>query len=96
MSFILKLTVLILIFFYIFYSENYTINFQALHHQFVASALAVKLGHEINPDFQIGCMIAYMCGYPSTCNPMYILKAQQHDQMKNMLCGDVQVRGYYP
>ena len=41
-------------------------------------------------------MIAYMCGYPRTCNPIDILKAQQHDQMKNMLCGDVQVRGYYP
>ncbi|WP_238917187.1 glycoside hydrolase family 1 protein [Clostridium sp. YIM B02555] len=72
------------------------VRFQALHHQFIASALAVKLGHEINPDFKIGCMIAYMCGYPSTCNPMDILKAQQYDQMKNMLCGDVQVRGYYP
>lgn len=72
------------------------VRFQALHHQFVASALAVKLGHEINPNFKIGCMIAYMCGYPSTCNPLDILEAQHHDQMKNMLCGDVQVRGYYP
>ena len=72
------------------------VRFQALHHQFVASALAVKLGHEINSDFRIGCMIAYMCGYPSTCNPIDILKSQQHDQMKNMLCGDVQIRGYYP
>lgn len=72
------------------------VRFQALHHQFVASALASKLGHEINPNYKIGCMIAYMCAYPSTCNPMDILKAQQHDQMKNMLCGDVQVRGYYP
>lgn len=44
----------------------------------------------------MGCMIAYMCGYPSTCNPMDILKAQQHDQMKNMLSGDVKIRGYYP
>ncbi|MEI3292051.1 MAG: hypothetical protein V8R63_00800 [Thomasclavelia ramosa] len=37
--------------------------FQALHHQFVASAKAVQLGHEINPDFKVGCMIAYMLNY---------------------------------
>ena len=72
------------------------IRFNALHHQFIASAKAVKLGHEINPDFKIGCMIAYMCTYPHTCNPDDILLAQKKDQISNMLCGDVQVRGYYP
>lgn len=71
-------------------------RFQALHHQFVASAKAVKLGHEINPDFKIGCMIAYMTGYPKTCNPKDMLLVQEHDRMHNMLCSDVQVRGYYP
>lgn len=72
------------------------LRFQALHHQFIASAKAVKLGHEINPDFKIGCMIAYMTLYPFTCNPDDILLAQQKDQIQNGLCGDVQVRGYYP
>lgn len=72
------------------------IRFNALHHQFIASAKAVKLGHEINPNFKIGCMIAYMCTYPHTCNPDDILLAQKKDQISNMLCGDVQVRGYYP
>jgi len=72
------------------------IRFQALHHQFIASAKAVKLGHKINPNFKIGCMIAYMCTYPNTCNPDDILLAQKKDQISNMLCGDVQVRGYYP
>jgi 6-phospho-beta-glucosidase len=71
-------------------------RYQALHHQFVASAKAVKLGHEINPNFKIGCMIAYMTLYPLTCNPDDILLAQKEDQLRNMLCGDVQVRGYYP
>ena len=71
-------------------------RFQALHHQFIASAKAVKLGHEINPDFKIGCMIAYMTTYPYTCNPEDILLAQEKDKLNNMLCGDVQVRGYYP
>lgn len=71
-------------------------RFQALHHQFVASAKAVKLGHEINPDFKIGCMIAYMASYAKTCNPKDVLLEQEHDHMHNMLCSDVQVRGYYP
>ncbi|URZ07121.1 glycoside hydrolase family 1 protein [Clostridium felsineum] len=72
------------------------LRFQALHHQFVASAKAVKLGHSINPDFKIGCMIAYMCNYAKTCNPDDVLEAQRKDQLHNMLCSDVQVRGYYP
>lgn len=72
------------------------IRFQALHHQFVASAKAVKLGHGINPNFKIGCMIAYMCTYPYSCNPDDMLLAQQKDQFNNMICSDVQVRGFYP
>lgn len=32
--------------------------YQVLHHQFVASAKVVRLGHEINPEMKIGCMIA--------------------------------------
>ena len=31
--------------------------YQGLHHQFVASALAVKYCHEIIPGSQIGCML---------------------------------------
>lgn len=69
---------------------------QALHHQFVASAKAVVLGHAIDSNNKIGCMIAYMCNYPLTCHPEDIRLAQQDDQIKNMLCGDVQVRGAYP
>ena len=69
--------------------------FQALHHQFVASAKAVKLAHSINKDFKIGCMIAYGATYPYTCNPDDILLAQEHDEIHNFLCSDVQVRGYY-
>ncbi len=72
------------------------LRFQGLHHQFVASALAVKAGHEINPDFKIGCMIAYMLNYPYSCNPKDVLLAQQRNQLSNDLCGDVQVRGEYP
>lgn len=72
------------------------LRYQALHHQFIASAKAVKLGHEINRDFKIGCMIAYMCSYPLTCHPNDVLLAQQKDNLSNFLCSDVQVRGAYP
>lgn len=77
-------------------NDNPQMRFQALHHQFIASARAVKLGHKINPDFKIGCMIAYMTNYPHTSSPDDILLTQQTTQINNMFCSDVQVRGYYP
>lgn len=72
------------------------LRFQGLHHQFVASALAVQAGHEIDPEAKIGCMICHITTYPFTCNPDDILKAQQRNQILNQFCGDVQVRGEYP
>ncbi|MEY8309017.1 glycoside hydrolase family 1 protein [Erysipelotrichaceae bacterium 51-3] len=71
-------------------------RFQALHHQFVASARAVKLAHEINPENKVGCMIAATVTYPYSCHPKDILAAQEAMNQKNFLCGDVQCRGAYP
>lgn len=51
--------------------------YQALHHQFVASALAVKYCHEIIPDSKIGCMITRTLTYPATPNPEDVLLAQK-------------------
>lgn len=76
--------------------DNPQMRFQALHHQFVASAKTVVKGHEINPDSMIGCMIAGFVGYPYSCNPNDILAAQQGTQMGTYYCGDVMVRGEYP
>jgi len=76
--------------------DDPTLRFQGLHHQLVASALAVKAGHEIDPDYQIGCMIAYLTTYPYTCNPDDMLLMQQRNNIQNNLCGDVQVHGEYP
>ncbi|WP_301406308.1 family 1 glycosylhydrolase, partial [Enterococcus entomosocium] len=47
-----------------------TEKYQALHNVFLASARAVIAGHNINPDFQIGCMLAYITMYPKTCHPL--------------------------
>ncbi|BCJ93938.1 aryl-phospho-beta-D-glucosidase BglH [Anaerocolumna cellulosilytica] len=69
--------------------------YQAAHHQFIASAKAVALGHEINPDFKIGCMLLYPLTYPMTCNPEDVLLANEA-MNKNYYFSDVQVRGAYP
>lgn len=69
--------------------------YQAIHHQLVASALAVKIGHEINPDFQIGCMIAGSPIYPLTCNPDDMQAAMEKDR-DSLFFGDVHARGKYP
>jgi len=76
--------------------DNEEMRFQALHHQFIASAKAVKMGHEINSDFKIGCMIAYEAIYPYTCHPEDVILAQTKEEISNYFCSDVQVRGEYP
>lgn len=70
-------------------------EFQGAHHQFVASALATKLCHEIIPDPQMGCMLSYQLPIPYSCDPDDI---QEYIAMqrKTLFFGDVQVRGYYP
>lgn len=71
-------------------------SFQGLHHQFVASALAVKAGHEIIPGSQIGCMLVYAPTYSFDSNPENVMHALQEQRLFNNYCGDVQVRGEYP
>lgn len=69
--------------------------FQAVHHEFIASALAISKGREIMPDAKFGCMILSMPIYPLTPNPDDVLLAMQAEHMNDFF-GDVHVRGYYP
>ena len=69
--------------------------YQAIHHQFVASAKAVKLCHEMLPEAKIGCMLARQESYPKTCHPMDVWESLQADH-NNLFFTDVQVRGEYP
>lgn len=69
--------------------------YQAIHHEFVASAKVVEIGKRINPDFQIGCMLAIVPVYPATCNPHDVVRCQEV-MRDRFLFGDVFVRGYYP
>lgn len=72
------------------------ISYQALHHQFIASALAVQIGHEIDPENQIGCMIMTTLAYPKTSHPKDVFASQEYLRDKTLFFTDVQVRGHYP
>ena len=69
--------------------------YQAVHHELVASALATKVGHEINPEFKIGCMVLAMPTYPMTPKPEDVLAAREFEN-QNYLFSDIHVRGKYP
>ena len=67
----------------------------AAHYELVASALAVKIGHEVNPENKIGCMLAAGPYYPESCRPEDYWKAVCDDRDGYSLI-DVQARGKYP
>lgn len=71
------------------------VKYQAAHHELVASALATKIAHEVNPDNLVGCMLAGGQFYPYSCNPEDVWLAMNKDR-ENLMFIDVQVRGYYP
>ena len=71
-------------------------RYQGLHHQFVASALAVKYAHEHYPQFKMGNMSIFAASYPLTCRPEDVLLNQENMRRMNWYCADVQVRGEYP
>ena len=71
-----------------------SVVYQAAHHQLIASAMAVKLGHEINPRFKIGMMMLYPTFYAESCNPEDQLMAMKAIDT-HYYFSDVQVRGYY-
>lgn len=69
--------------------------YQAAHYELVASALAVKAAHEINPDMKVGCMIGMVPVYPYSCKPEDVMTALGAMHQKYWFA-DVHVRGYYP
>lgn len=76
------------------YDNKKKAMYQAAHHELVASALVVKKGHEINPDFQIGCMCSFVPFYPYSCNPDDVMIATEcmHERY---YFSDVHIRGHY-
>lgn len=72
-----------------------TVIYQTMHHQLIASARAVILGHAVNPEFKIGCMAGFIMNYPATCNPEDTIESNE-TYKKLYFCTDVQCRGEYP
>lgn len=70
------------------------VKYQVAHHELVASALTVKIGHEIDPQNRIGCMLAGGTYYPWSCNPEDVWAAIEQDHV-NYFFSDIQARGYY-
>ena len=64
------------------------------HNMFLASAKAVQIGHAVDPENKIGCMIQYPTTYPRTCAPKDVL-AQRFQMMPNYYYTDVMCRGHY-
>lgn len=76
--------------------ENHEqVKYQAAHHELVASALVTKIAHEVNPQNQVGCMLAGGNFYPWSCKPEDVWAALQKDR-ENLFFIDVQARGAYP
>lgn len=71
-------------------------TYQTIHHQALASARAVKLAHEINDEFKIGCMLASHVTYPFSCDPEDVLNAQNKMQEAFYYFSDIMLRGKYP
>lgn len=71
------------------------VKYQSAHHELLASALATKIAHEVNPENQVGCMLAGGNFYPRTCKPEDVWAALEKDR-ENLFFIDVQARGAYP
>lgn len=69
--------------------------YQSAHHLLVASAKATKIAHELDPNNQVGCMLAAGIAYPLSCDPQDVLAAQFANR-GNYFFIDVQSRGEYP
>ena len=70
-------------------------KYQASHHELVASAIATKIAHEVDPNNKVGCMFAAGSTYPFNCKPENIWEALCKER-KEYFFVDVQAQGKYP
>ncbi len=71
------------------------IIFQAGLNELIASAEVVKKGHQINPDFQIGCMMAYVPIYPYSSKPDDVMAAVKV-MNRRYFYSDIHAKGKIP
>ncbi|WP_338983256.1 glycoside hydrolase family 1 protein [Spiroplasma endosymbiont of Othius punctulatus] len=72
------------------------VNYQSLHHQFVAQAKVIELAKKMVPNTPMGCMVANMTTYPIDCKPETMMSWLQSEQMKKYFFYDVVAKGEYP
>lgn len=71
-------------------------DYVILHNKLLASAKAVKLAHEIDPENKVGCMIGSgPCTYPYSCRPEDVMGAFWENR-NAYFCSDVMIFGKYP
>lgn len=70
-------------------------KYLSAHHELVASAWAVKIAHEIDPENKVGCMMAAGDYYPYCCMPQDVWASMEKNR-ENLMFIDVQARGAYP
>lgn len=70
-------------------------EYQAVHHQLVASAKIKAYAKTLDSAVQIGTMVADGTAYPYSCRPDDVILALQHNRMQYFFT-DVQFRGEYP
>ena len=73
-------------------------KWDAYYNILVANAWTVKLGHEIDPDCQVGCMLTCsgVATYPYNCNPDNILGALDAQRFNVFYFGDPFCLGIIP
>jgi 6-phospho-beta-glucosidase len=75
--------------------DRFAAMVQAAHNELVASAHVVKIGHDINPNFQIGAMLNVSPVYPASMKPIDQIAVQKARQLRDWF-SDVHIRGEYP
>lgn len=76
-------------------SEKEKLVYQASINELIASAGAIIKGKKINPEFQIGCMMAYVPVYPYSCNPADMIASVQANE-RRFFYSDIHVHGKIP
>ena len=71
-------------------------NITIMHNMMLASAEAVRLGKQINPENRFGTMLLASLPYPLTPDPLDNLECYYDLQEKYCYCCDTMVRGKYP
>lgn len=69
--------------------------YQALHHQYLAAAIATQKCHQMIPGSQVGSMLTKLTTYPHTCHPEDVALALAQN-LDNYSHSDIQIFGKYP